>query len=281
MIQRSTDIVINGSKEKSILIDLNFRKNNRPKQVVIFSHGFKGFKDWGAFNDIAYHFATKDIFFLKFNFSYNGTTIEDPLNFADLDAFGNNNFCIELDDLGLVIDWLLNNNELSNEIDKNNICLLGHSRGGAISILKANEDNRINKIISWSSPADLFSRLSDASKVEKWRSDNVAYVYNGRTKQNMPLYFQFYTNCKMNSKRISLENAIVNSKIPHLVVHGEDDSTVNISDAKIMKEWNNKIRLEIVRNANHVFGMSHPFILDKFPIELNKVIDYTVDFLKS
>ena len=89
----------------------------------------------------------KNLFFLKFNFSHNGTTIENPSDFVDLEAFGNNNFCIELDDLNFVIDWISTCNDFKHEININDIHLLGHSRGGAISILKSNEDKRI-KVLS-------------------------------------------------------------------------------------------------------------------------------------
>ena len=37
--------------------------------------------------------------------------MEDPIDFPDLEAFGNNNFSKEVDDLGSVIDWVCNNNE--------------------------------------------------------------------------------------------------------------------------------------------------------------------------
>ncbi len=90
-------IQISGSAGKPILIDVTYKANAQPKQVVVFCHGFKGFKDWGPFNKIAAHFAQQEIIFVKFNFSHNGTTVDDPLNFGDLKAFGNNNFCKELD----------------------------------------------------------------------------------------------------------------------------------------------------------------------------------------
>ena len=44
--------VILSQRNKNINLDINFTKNkNNP--LVIFSHGFKGFKDWGPFNFIS------------------------------------------------------------------------------------------------------------------------------------------------------------------------------------------------------------------------------------
>ena len=141
MLKKETHTII-GSANKPILIDTTYQENSKPKKVVVFSHGFKGFKDWGPFNKIAETFAENDFVFVKFNFSHNGTTIDDAVNFVDLDAFGNNNFCKELDDVGFVLDWV------EEYFIDAKIFLFGHSRGGGISILKSGEDSRINKIVS-------------------------------------------------------------------------------------------------------------------------------------
>ena len=281
MIKHIKNIIINGSLEKSILIDAAFSANKRPKQVVVFCHGFKGFKDWGPFNKIATHFAEQDIVFVKFNFSFNGTTISDPLNFGDLKAFGNNNFCKELDDLSLVLDWIENFQDLKGEIDTSKISLFGHSRGGSIAMLKSAEDTRIRKVISWASPSNFLDRLPKKEKLTKWKELGVAYIYNGRTKQNMPMYFQFYENCIKFAKRLNIQNAVSKMSIPHLLVHGSDDPTVSLSEAVNIKSWNTNVRLHVIDGANHVLGGFHPYDLEKFPKDLNEAIEVTIKFLKG
>ena len=272
--------IIDGSRSKKILIDINFNHNFKNKPIVIFSHGFKGFKDWGPFNKMAENFAEKNFFFIKFNFSYNGTSIENPNDFVDLDAFGNNNFSIELDDLNLVINWINDNSKFSNEIDTNNINLLGHSRGGAISILKSNEDSRINKVISWASPSNFINRM-DKSKLDIWKKSGVAYIFNSRTNQNMPLFYQFYQDCITNKKRIDIENACRNLTIPHLAIHGTEDPTVDIKDVNDFKNWNPKTIVHKIKDANHVFGVSHPFNEKSFPSHFIKVLEKTFEFLET
>src|SRR4051812_24773219 len=101
------NIVIDGSAGKPVSLDIFYLKDQKPKPIVIFSHGFKGFKDWGHFDMVAERFASAGLIFIKFNFSHNGVTVQDPLNFGDLEAFGNNNYTIELDDLKKVMDWAL------------------------------------------------------------------------------------------------------------------------------------------------------------------------------
>jgi len=281
MIKKLNNIVIEGSAGKPILIDATFNANEQAKQVVVFCHGFKGFKDWGPFNKIATHFSEQDIVFVKFNFSFNGTTTKNPTDFDDLKAFGENNFCKELDDLSLVLDWIKTCDILKGEIDKSNISLFGHSRGGGIAMLKTAEDKSISKVISWASPANFLRTLPTGEKLEKWRSNNVAYIFNGRTKQNMPLYFQFYENCKANSKRLNIQDAVTKMSIPHLVVHGSDDPTVILTEAENIKKWNPNTNLHIIKGANHVLGGFHPYSLDNFPEHLQEAIDSTIAFLKK
>lgn len=281
MIKKQNNICISGSAGKPILIDATYKMNAQPKQVVVFCHGFKGFKDWGPFNKIARHFAQQDIVFVKFNFSYNGTTADDPLNFGDLKAFGNNNFCKELDDLALVLDWIEGANELKEEIDTSKISLFGHSRGGGIAMLKTTEDIRVDKVVSWASPSNFLNKLPSDEKLEKWKKMDVAYIYNGRTKQNMPMYFQFYKSCQENRNRLNIENSVRKMSIPHLVVHGSDDPTVLIDEANALKRWNINIDLYIIQGANHVFGGFHPYNLERFPKHLKEAIDITIAFLKE
>ena len=268
------DEIINGSVNKPILIDVHEPKE-KIKSIIIFSHGFKGFKDWGTFNKMASFFADKGYVFVKFNFSFNGTSIESPENFVDLEAFANNNFTIELDDLGLVIDWVrIRYKNLA-------ISLFGHSRGGAISILKSSEDSRITSLITWSSPSDLLKRLSKNNRLKQWKKDGVVYIFNSRTHQNMPMNYQFYEDCLNNSKRLSMQNALKSISIPHLIVHGDEDSTVSVDEAKEMKQLNNNVSIKIIRGADHVFNSYHPFIKSKMPKNLQSAIDETILFLKS
>ena len=274
MIINQSNITIDGSDNRPILIDTTFNQNNVRRKVVVFSHGFKGFKDWGPFNKVATQFAKNDFTFVKFNFSHNGTTIENPIDFIDLNSFGNNNFCKELDDLGFVLDWV------EEKLKPKEISLFGHSRGGGISMLKTAEDKRINKVISWASPSDFTSRMLK-EKIAVWKEKGVAYIYNGRTKQNMPMYYQFYENCIANRYRINIKRAVEGMQIPQLIIHGSDDPTVKIEEAKNLNKWNSKSQLHIIGGANHVLGGFHPYDLDKFPTQLKEAIDVTIDFLKK
>ena len=50
-------------KIKNLLFLMRFLIKQKPKPLVIFCHGYKGFKDWGAWNLMAEAFR-KQIYFL-------------------------------------------------------------------------------------------------------------------------------------------------------------------------------------------------------------------------
>ena len=73
------NIIIEGSHDKPILLDFAYEPTNTLKPVIIFVHGFKGFKDWGHFNLLMDYFVQQGFVFVKFNFSHNGGTVENPI----------------------------------------------------------------------------------------------------------------------------------------------------------------------------------------------------------
>jgi len=274
------NFILPGKHNKPILVDVFYKETNQPKPIVIFCHGYKGFKDWGAWGLMAKAFANEGFFFVKFNFSHNGGTVDEPIDFPDLEAFGNNNYTKELDDLETVIDWVLGLKDFSNEIDINQLSLIGHSRAGGIVTIKAEEDKRISKVISLAGVSDFGSRSATSGDLEQWKKDGVKFALNGRTKQQMPHYIQFYENFIDNEDRLTIKRAIENLEIPHLIIHGDNDSSIAVEEAKIQHQWNPKSELVIIENADHVFNTSHPWNKKEVSKELDQFINYSISFLK-
>jgi uncharacterized protein len=273
-------VIIQGKHQKPILIDYHYVYNNLPKPIIIFCHGYKGFKDWGAWNLMANAFAEAGFCFIKFNFSHNGGTIEQPIDFPDLEAFGNNNYTKELDDIQSVIDFVCSNEELEKDINKNQITLIGHSRGGGIVLIKAEEDSRINNVITLAGVSDYKTRFPKHEVFNNWKKNGIYYVENVRTKQQMPHYFQFFEDFVKNEKRLTIKHAISNLKIPHLIIHGDADTSVSIEEAKKLHKWNPNSKIEFIKGANHVFGASHPWNHNYLPKHLESVIDLVKYFIK-
>jgi len=101
MIEKHIEIV--GTNQRIISIDYRYSESSRSMIPIIYVHGYKGFKDWGASNVFANTFAAQGFLFIKFNFSHNGVTSDHPVDFVDLEAFGNNNYEIGGNRLASVI----------------------------------------------------------------------------------------------------------------------------------------------------------------------------------
>ena len=277
----TNNIIIPESHGRPILINTYYQKNNTPKPVILFCHGYKGFKDWGAWSQMGQEFAKNGFCFIKFNFSFNGGTIEQPIDFPDLEAFGNNNYTKELDDLDSVINWIHSYLSSNLDFDTTNITLLGHSRGGGIVTIKAEEDSRITNVISLAGVCDYENRFPKGEAFDTWKKDGVYYVVNGRTKQDMPHFYQFFEDFEQNKERLDIKRAVSNLKIPHLIIHGDNDTSVSIDEAKNLHKWNPNSELKIIEGADHVFGTKHPWKIKGLSKELNLVVKSILSFLNS
>ncbi len=278
-MKTTKNILIPGKHNKPILTDVYYLEDDKPKPIILFCHGYKGFKDWGAWSLMAQKFAKQGYCFIKFNFAYNGGTIEQPIDFPDLESFGNNNYTKELDDLDSVLNWIESNLSSNNNIDTTNITLLGHSRGGGIVTIKSEEDSRITTVISLAGVCDYENRFPKGDAFDTWQKEGVYYVINGRTKQHMPHFYQFFEDFMQNKDRLNIKRATSNLKIPHLIIHGSNDTSVSIEEAKNLNNWNPNSELKIIEDADHVFNSKHPWDKKEMPLQLNQVIEAVTKFI--
>jgi alpha-beta hydrolase superfamily lysophospholipase len=216
---------------------------------------------------------------VKFNFSHNGGTPQQPVDFPDLEAFAENNYSIELEDLTRMIDLVSQENSFNTDVKKGAIHLIGHSRGGGIVLIKAEEDTRISKVATWAGVCDYKIRFKeDTLEFKNFRKTGTFYVENARTKQQMPHHWQFYTNFIANEKRLTIQRAASNLKIPYLILHGDADATVPIEEAKVLHSACATSILTIIASANHVFGANHPWQKETLPNHLKEAVKATQEF---
>lgn len=275
------NIIIPGACDKPMALDIFFEDNAIPKPVVIYAHGFNGFKDWGNFDLIAGLFASIGFVMAKFNFSHNGTTPENPEAFVDLEAFGNNNYSKELVDISIVLDWLCDSkNSYSEVLDINNISIIGHSMGGGIATIFASSDRRIKKLVTWAGVSECKTPWEDWSeeRIQTWKDSGVQYYTNTRTNQQMPLYYQLYEDFQNNRSKLDIKAAIKKLQIPILICHGSLDIAVPVEKAYQLKECQPSAELFIVE-SNHVFDRKHPWIMNYLPEAMESIVLKTIDFL--
>ena len=274
--------ILQSLHQRPFLADIFWEETTYPKPVVILSHGFKGFKDWGPYDILGQYFATAGFVFVKYNFSHNGTTLDNPTEFTDLEAFGHNNFSKELDDLGVVIDWVCGDKfPLSNtEIDTSHLYLIGHSRGGGITILKAGEDTRVKKIASWAGVNE-YGKYWKQDQMAKIQNDGVIYIENGRTGQQMPVYWQLYADYEEHIQRLFIPDVVKRLAIPMLIAHGTADEAIPYSAATEMKAWKPDADLLTLEGVNHVFGATEPWTHSYLPYDMKYLADETIKFFNK
>ena len=278
-MKKTQNIKINGLHQRPITLDIFSHEDADKSPLVLFIHGFKGFKDWGHFNLIADAFVKAGFSFVKFNFSHNGTTPDALEDFADLEAFGQNNFTMELDETKLVIDYL-EQQASSSHYDFEKLYLIGHSRGGGIAVLTAFEDKRVKKLITWASVAS-FDNLFKSIDTDKWKNDGVVYSFNSRTKQDMPLYYQLYEDFRANADRLNIVQAASQLSITWLIIHGKSDTSVAVRSAEQLHACQPKSELFLKEDAEHTFGGKHPYSDEHLPHDTALLIQKSIAFLTA
>jgi fermentation-respiration switch protein FrsA (DUF1100 family) len=271
------ELSIEGFEKFPITLDVSVPASKTPLPLIIFCHGFKGFKDWGHFNWVAESAAQQGMAFLKFNFSHNGIRPDNLTELTDLEAFAENSYSIELHDLGAVINYAVENAPVFN-VNPKEIYLIGHSRGGGIALLKAAEDKKIKKLALWASLSE-FDSFFRPKTIEEWQKNGVVYAENKRTGQQLPLNKQFYDDYLKNKATLDVRKSAKMLEIPLLIIHGDKDESVDITHADFLYNLVQHSIFIKVEGGNHTFGAKHPFDPETDGSEmLDELLENTFEF---
>lgn len=266
--------IYTGANGRRSLIDLATPTTDF-SAVVLFIHGYKGYKDWGAWNLVQSYFVENEVAFCKFNLSHNGGTTEQPIDFPDLDAFAENTYSYEVTDTLAAIKWLGERIDLT----KKRLYLMGHSRGGGISLLTA-QHPLVYGVITWAAISDIGARFPSGEALEQWKNDGIYYVKNSRTQQEMPQRYCIYEDWLANKAQLDIESHARKLHKPALHIHGENDSTVDVEEVKKIAGWTNG-EVFIQPSANHTFGAQHPYSSTLLPKELLNICKLTLAFIEK
>ncbi|MHC5354899.1 alpha/beta hydrolase family protein [Myroides sp. LJL115] len=258
-----------------ILSDFTYPKGQKNLPLVIFAHGYKGFKDWGAWHIAMDTIAKAGAFVVKFNFSKNGTSIDNPTEFVDLEAFATNTYSLEQEDLKDVI----NTYKTHALVDSTDISIIGHSRAGGNVVLQGCYNPDVTKVIIWAGVADFKKRFPQRQRFDSWKERGVFYVKNLRTNQELPHYFTYWEDFETNFEALNIQKAAQNLKKPTLIVHGTLDQAVDVKEADLLHLWITSSSLIKIEDADHVFGAKHPYLDKVLSRDLNLVVEKTIDFI--
>lgn len=249
------------------------------KPLLIFVHGFKGFKDWGAFPLACQRLQQSGFALLAINLSRNGTD-EQLTEFNRLDLFAEQTLSGDLEDLLQVIAYVNAHKEAFPGAKVHQIGLIGHSRGGHTVIPAAVEAQEVKAVVTWSAVANYNERWTK-NMLEDWKTKGYTEIKNARTGQRMQVNSVVYKDAITHADRLMADQRIKELKKPILLIHGSADDAVLERNCHQLYEAcasESKEKL-IISSAGHTYNVSHPFDAAlKLPIEFDRLLQSTARF---
>ncbi len=227
--------------------------------AVVISHGFKGFKNWGFFPHLATRLARAGMTAVSFDFSGSGIG-PDGESFSEPERFGHATFSNDLADLHRVIVALGGGTLVEPLAPPGTFGLFGHSRGGATAVLSAVNHRGCACLVTWAAVAE--TMRWDPGTIRRWRAEGKLDVVNARTGDVLPLYTDVLDDLDAHrSKRLDVLGAARTIAMPWLIVHGDADESVPVSDAITLHEaaGSGVAELKVIEGGSHTFGARHPW----------------------
>lgn len=255
---------------EGLLIRGDFDAAERPRALVVIVHGFKGFKDWGFFPWLAQLLMQHRLAVCRFNMSRSGIG-EDPESFDRLDLFEHDTYSTQLRDLATVV------RHAQQQFPSLPTFLLGHSRGGGVAILGAQDVPDLAGVVAWS-PISRVDRWDEATQ-RQWRERGVLEVVNARTKQVMRMSPVILDDYEASRERLDVLAAAERLRVPLLVVHGGADESVPVEEGRLLAATAGQSSLVVIGRASHTYNAIHPLV--HVPFELVAASEVTAHFVNA
>ncbi|MDQ0338913.1 pimeloyl-ACP methyl ester carboxylesterase [Caldalkalibacillus uzonensis] len=261
-----------------------FPAEYHPQGTLIICHGFKGFKDWGFFPHVAETLSSSlSLNVITFNFSHNGVG-DNPLEFTELEKFAKNTYTRELEDLDTIVKAIRSNTlPLEDQGERvemmpEPLYLLGHSRGGGVSLIYAfDHPELVSGVISWNgiTNVDLFTE----EQKQEMKQNGRTYIVNARTGQHMPLDREIIEDIEANQQRFNIVERAKTATVPIFLIQGTDDHPRLIEGSKRLVNASPQVQWVKIEDGNHTFNAIHPFAGETKP--LYEAIKHTEEAIKS
>ena len=238
--------------------------DGEPKGVVLLAHGFKGYKDYGMFPWLAEQFAALGYRAHRFNFSHSGMLGSDgPFERPDLFKLATWNTQVE--DLRILYGSFAQDNLPT--------YLFGHSRGGVACLLAVGRGEfDVAGVMSLSAPSACNYLTTEAQ--ETLLEVGCIESPSSRTDQMLHVGLPFLQEQRDDPASHDLLALAESIESPVLILHGEDDPTVDVSCAQEIAGAVKDATFVCVKGGNHVFNTPNPFPVDGTPsLQLKTVWD--------
>lgn len=237
------------------------------KALAVIVHGFKGFKDWGFFPWLSETLCNHRFAVCRFNMSRSGIG-ENPETFDRLDLFAEDTYSEQISDLQKVVRYA------QQRVDAPTF-LVGHSRGGGVSLLAASGIENLCGVVTWSAIART-DRWDDATKAQ-WRRIGYLEAENTRTKQMMRMSTRMLDDIEANRDRLDILKRVTQIEQPLLIIHGARDESVPVAESAEIAAYAADASRMIIANASHTYNAIHPLV--HVPVELTMAAAVTARFI--
>lgn len=248
--------------------------SEEPKDVMVFAHGYKGFKDWGAWSLVMDALTSERRSVFRFDFTQNGIYPDFPKEILDTQGWSQNTYRKEVDELKAVCShW---------QAQGHRVCVVGHSRGGGIAAIAAHEMQLAGApllaCLFWASVSDFAARFPEGKELDQWQHSDRLEIKNQRTGQVLHHCFSFYEAFQKEASALDIQRSVKLLDCPVFIAHAEDDESVLPSEAEAL-EHASGVQVNWIESGGHTFGACHPWNQLVLPIALIELARGTRLFL--
>ena len=237
------------SQGETIFANIGIPSEEAP--CVIMSHGMEGSKDGKKWLLLASRLYKAGFAYLRFNYRGCGVGKETSEGRFEDTTLGS-----RIQDYRAAINFIK-----TNAVGKNRLAVVGSSFGGTVAI--AAYDSRIKAMVTLATPCKFKIPADDTYKVYKGERFFELPSSGRRLKKGFFTEVSEYDAC----------SAIEEIGCPLLVIHGDTDDLVPVTDAYyIYEKANEPKRLQIIEGGSHGF--------DEYG-HMERIVSLTVDWFKQ
>ena len=229
-----TPVTFKNKKGLQLVGMLHMPESGKSKKTVIICPGFGGTKTQKMFVEIARALAMQNFCVLRFDFTGHG---DSQGSYEDY-SIKNESY-----DLDCAVKFL----ETFETINTENIGLVGHSLGAAISVMYAKENKNVKSLVL------LAPALNLRELMLLWYTKRQIYDLKLKGKidtEKHTITKEFFDE----AHGLNITGDFMSLEIPKFVIHGKEDETIPVEyTTPFLKEESETFKIEILENVEHKF----------------------------
>jgi uncharacterized protein len=236
-----------------------FSPDALPAPVIVCIHGFKGFKNWGFWPEVAKRLGESGYAVARFNFSHSGIGA-DLETLSETDLFESGTYTQEVEDLREILLRLTERRLPGSEgLDASRVGLLAHSRGSVSALaVAASGEFPVRSVALWNPVSSVL--WWDEQTRRRWREAGYWESVNTRTGQVFRMKTALLDDAELNRDRLHPAVNAGRLRVPLLAVVAAQDETVPpAAGGRLATAAGQFGSVREIAATGHTFGAAHPF----------------------